>query len=170
MRRRTAGRAWAGFSAVTSLTALAGPLGAQQLQIGAQAPNVTIDDLDGAPYSFAGFLGSKPALIEFWATWCPLCEKLMPQLQEAHRRYGAAVEFIGVNVTVNQSKARVRRYLDEHRPPFRALWDEDGIAVRAYEVTGTSFIVIVDAAGKVAYTGYGEDQDILAALRKVVGR
>jgi hypothetical protein len=42
--------------------------------------------------------------------------------------------------------------------------------VRAYDVPSTSFIAIVDAKGRVAYTGVGADQDLEAALRKVVGR
>jgi thiol-disulfide isomerase/thioredoxin len=128
---------------------------------------VTINDLDGNPLSFATFLGQRPALIEFWATWCPLCEKLLPQIKAAHSRFGDRVAFIGVNVTVNQSKTRVRRYLAEHAPPFVTLWDDQGVAVRAYDVTGTSFVVIVDGAGKIAYMGYGEDQDLMAALQKV---
>ena len=64
----------------------------------------------------------------------------------------------------------MQRWIEEHKPAFRALWDNRGVAVRAYDVPSTSFIAIVDAKGKVAYTGVGADQDLDAALRKVVGR
>jgi thiol-disulfide isomerase/thioredoxin len=140
------------------------------LPVGTTAPAVTINDMDGEAYAFSEFLGKRPALIEFWATWCPLCESLMPQLRAARERYGDELELIGVNVTVNQPRDRVRRYLEQHRPPFRTLWDDRGVAVRAYDVPGTSFVVIVDREGTVAYTGIGDGQDLAAALRKVLGR
>jgi predicted transcriptional regulator len=91
-------------------------------------------------------------------------------VKAAHAAYGAKVEFLGVNVTVNQTKERVRRYLERHDPPFRTLYDEQGVAARAYDVPITSYIVIVDAAGRVAYTGSGADQDIDAVLRRVASR
>ncbi len=138
--------------------------------VGKPAPAVVIADLEGVPWDLGTVLGKKPVLIEFWATWCSLCKSLLPQLERIRSEYGDRVELVGVNVTVNDPKNRVRRYLAEHRPPFRALYDEKGAGARAYDVPSTSFIVIVDAQGKVAYTGVGEDQDLISALRKVVGR
>jgi len=140
------------------------------LAIGSPAPAVTVNDMAGKPYDFSTFIGKKPALIQFWATWCELCERLEPRVRAAAAKYGADVEFVGVNVTVNQKQDRVQRWIEEHKPAFRALWDNRGVAVRAYDVPSTSFIAIVDAKGKVAYTGVGADQDLDAALRKVVGR
>ena len=140
------------------------------IAIGSAAPAVTVNDLDGKPYDFATFIGKKPALIQFWATWCELCEKLDPRVRAAAARYGSEVEFIGVNVTVNQKVDRVKRWIEEHKPVYRPLWDNRGVAVRAFDVPSTSFIAIVDAKGRIAYTGVGADQDIEGALRKVVGR
>lgn len=88
-------------------------------------------------------------------------------MREARERYGDRVEFIGINVTVNQSAARVRRYPEQHRPPFRMLYDTEGTSVRAYRVPTTSFIVIVDRTGRVAHTGSGGDQDPLPVLARV---
>ena len=140
------------------------------IPVGTQAPAVTINDLGGVPYSFAAFIGKKPALIQFWATWCELCAALEPKVRAMAAKYGSDVEFIGVNVTVNQKVDRVRKWIEEHHPAFRALWDDRGVAVRAYDVPSTSFIAIVNRAGKVAYAGVGADQDLEGALRKVVGR
>ena len=138
--------------------------------VGQPAPALALKDLDGQPYDIRDVLGKRPILIEFWATWCPLCAKLFPQLRAAADHYGDSIEFLGVNVTVSQTREAVRQYVAEHRVPFRVLWDDEGEGVRAYDVTGTSLIVIIDRVGRVAYTGYGEDQDIGSVLRKVMGR
>jgi thiol-disulfide isomerase/thioredoxin len=140
------------------------------IALGSAAPAVTVNDMSGKPYDFSTFIGKKPALIQFWATWCELCERLEPKVRAAAAKYGAEVEFIGVNVTVNQKPERVQHWIDEHKPVFRPLWDNKGVAVRAYDVPSTSFIAIVDSKGKIMYTGVGADQDLDAALRKVVGR
>jgi hypothetical protein len=61
----------------------------------------------------------------------------------------------------------VRKYLETHRPPYRTLYDDQGTSTRAYQVPATSYIVIVDRAGKVAYTGLGGTQEFDGALRRV---
>ncbi|MEO8451254.1 MAG: TlpA disulfide reductase family protein [Gemmatimonadota bacterium] len=139
------------------------------IKIGTVAPAVSIGDLDGNPVDLGAYIGKKPVLIEFWATWCSKCMALLPQLDQLHAKYGDRLALIGVNVTVNDSKERVRRYLEAHKPPYIALFDDKGVGARAFEVPGTSFIMMVDATGKVAYTGVGEDQNLLAAAEKVMG-
>ena len=148
---------------------IASPLSAQfeaGIPVGTAAPAVTIPDLEGVPVELGKLIGKKPVLIEFWASWCSLCKALLPQLEAIRKRYGDQVELIGVNVTVNESKPRVRRYLDQHHPAFRVLYDEKGVAVRAYDAPGTSFIVIVGRGGKVVYTGSGDKQDLVGAMAR----
>jgi len=108
-------------------------------------------------------------LLEFWATWCPLCKALEPALKDAHARYGASVQFVAIGVGVNESPASIKRHLADHPLPFPVVFDASGAAVRAYQAPTTSYIVVLDRAGKVTYTGTGTDQDIAAALRPVVG-
>ncbi len=155
--------------ALLALAACAAPLAAQQageVGVGSRAPAVVIADLEGHPVDLADLFGHRPVFLEFWATWCEQCEALLPRVREAHRAYGDRVEFLGVNVTVNQTRARVERYLERHRPPFRTLWDNRGASVRAFQVATTSTVVIVDAAGTIVYTGTGGAQDFTAALRQ----
>jgi thiol-disulfide isomerase/thioredoxin len=137
------------------------------IPVGAQAPIVTVNDLDGKPVDLGQYIGKKPVFLEFWATWCDLCEQLLPQIRAAQAAYGSKVEFIGINVTVNQSPERVRKYLETHQPGFRTLYDTEGASIRAYNVPATSYVVIVDGAGKVAYTGSGGTQAFEPVLRRV---
>jgi thiol-disulfide isomerase/thioredoxin len=137
------------------------------IAVGARAPVVTVNDLDGKPVDLGQYIGKKPVFLEFWATWCELCEELLPQVRAAQAAYGSKVEFIGVNVTVNQSPQRVRKYLETHKPGFRTLYDTEGTSIRAYKVPATSYVAIVDPTGKVAYTGSGGTQDFEPVLRTI---
>lgn len=160
--------------ALLSSASGAGPLQAQEdrigIALGAVPPAVEIEDLDGNPVDLGDYIGKGPVLLEFWATWCPLCQALEPQLQAAHAKYGEQVEFLILAVAVNQSKGRVRRHMETHSMPGRVLWDTEGRAVRAFMTPSTSYVVVLDAVGKVVYTGVGEDQDIEAALARALRR
>jgi len=70
---------------------------------------------------------------------------------------------------MHETPASIRRHLADHPLPFPVLFDTRGAAVRAYQAPTTSYIVVLDGAGKVTYTGAGAEQDVVAALRGVVG-
>jgi thiol-disulfide isomerase/thioredoxin len=135
------------------------------LALGTTPPPVRVEDLDGNEVDLARWVGKRPVVVEFWATWCPVCEALFPKLEAAQRRYGERVAFLVIAVAVNQSPRSIRRHLERHPMPFATvLWDRGGAAVRAFDAFTTSYVVVLDASGKVAYTGAGEDQDIAGAL------
>lgn len=138
------------------------------LAVGTAVRPVRIQDLDGRPADLAPYVGHKPALFEFWATWCTNCAALEPRMRSAFQRHGSQVDFVVVAVGVNQTQASVKRHLESHPlPAARVLWDGTGSAVRAFDTPATSYVVILDRQGKVAYTGIGPDQDLEAALVRV---
>jgi thiol-disulfide isomerase/thioredoxin len=139
------------------------------ITVGSKAPVVLVNDLDGKPVNLGQWIGKKPVLLEFWATWCENCEALLPRFQAASKEFGGKVEFIGVNVTVNQTPERVRRYVEQNHVPLRILYDDQGASTRAYQAPATSYVVIVDSTGTITYTGVGADQEFEPALRRVTG-
>jgi thiol-disulfide isomerase/thioredoxin len=152
-----------------ALTIAATTAGAQagSPAVGDQAPAPDVHDLDGKPVELGAWIGRKPVFLEFWATWCTSCAALMPVVREAHTRYGNEVEFIGINVTVGETPEQVREYLATHHPPFRTLYDDEGVSQRAYDVPATSYVVIIDRQGRIVYTGVGGTQRFDDALRRV---
>ena len=140
------------------------------LVVGSAAPAVTVKDVEGTPVNLGEYLGKQPLFLEWWATWCEQCEALLPRVRAAHAEVGDKVAFFGINVAVNQTPERVRRYIESHKPPFRTLYDGEGESTRAYAAPTTSYVVIVDRAGRVAYSGTGGDQDFLGTLRRVAAQ
>lgn len=155
-------------AASVGVTALAlGPVSASaQLDVGTRAPAAAVSTLDGAAVDLSSFIGDKPVLLEFWATWCPQCKALEPKLAAAARKYGDKVRFVAVAVSINQSPARVKAYAERHEIPMTFVFDTKGNATGAYDVLATSTIVVIDAKGTIVYAGSGGDQDIEAALSK----
>ncbi|MDH5759456.1 MAG: TlpA family protein disulfide reductase [Gemmatimonadota bacterium] len=138
------------------------------LPVGTVAPAAAVQDLDGNAVELLDVVAGRPAVIEFWASWCENCEALQPQMDRIHSEYGDRVQVVAVAVAVSQSVRRVKRHLEEHDPGYPFLWDATGAAVRAYRAPTTSVVIILDGEGKVAYTGSGGAQDLLGALRGVL--
>ena len=151
-----------------TLMSASGRLSAQEsgIALGKRGPAAAVQTLDGKPADLASYVGKAPVLIEFWATWCPLCRELEPALLAAQKKYSGKVRFVGVAVSVNQSPARVKAYVAKHGIRHDILFDTNGNAVEAYDVPATSYVVVLNAKGDVVYTGLGGKQDLDAAIRK----
>lgn len=170
MTFRRPGASAAAFA--TAFLLLATPVLAQgsgvSLPLGTSAPDASVEDLEGNAVSLQDVIDGRPALLEFWATWCPLCEALQPQLDRIQAEYGDRLAIVAVGVAVNQNPRRIKRHLERHDPGYPYVYDARGEAVRAYKAATTSIVVLLDAQGQVAYTGVGADQDLEAAVRALM--
>jgi len=140
------------------------------IEIGSTAPAAKVYSLDGKEADLAQYVGKTPVLMEFWATWCPNCKELEPTLLAAAKKYGSQVKFVGVAVSVNQTPERVKAFVAKHGLPGDQYFDTKGNATGAYDVPATSYVVVLDKAGKVVYTGLGGTQDLEGAIRKAVAK
>ena len=132
------------------------------IMLDAAAPAAVVETLDGKSVDIATLLDGKPAVLEFWATWCPLCKQLEPQIAAAQKKYAGRLTFVSVGVKDNQT------YAESKQLGGTFVFDRDGKAVAAYKVPHTSYLVVVNAAGKVVYTGVGPEQDVDAAVAKAL--
>ena len=153
------------LSPLFPVTARAQDLG---IDVGAKAPVVSVQALNGKQVSLGNYIGRTPMLIEFWATWCPNCKELMPTLLDAEKKFGKRVKFVAIAVAINQSPEKVRRFLAAHPLPHDTFYDVEGKAAGAFDAPATSYVVVIDKAGKVVYTGLGGKQDLEAAIRKAL--
>ncbi len=156
-----------GTFAAATLTLLAGPLLAQAkgLAVGDQAPGqVVIHTLTGQPAPLDNIIGKTPALIEFWATWCPLCREMEPMIQQIHATHGDRLALVRIVVPQNQTPERAREYVARHALPGTFLFDTDGVAYKAFAAYHTSYIVLLDRTGRVTYSSDGGKQDLAAGI------
>lgn len=170
MRLLSSVRTIATAAFVIAASSIASPALAQDLgiEVGSKAPVVTVQSLDGKQVDLGQYIGKTPMLIEFWATWCANCRELMPTLLDAEKKFGKKVKFVALAVAINQSPERVRRFIAAHPLPHDTFYDTDGKAAGAFDAPATSYVVVLDKAGRVVYTGLGGKQDLEAALKKAL--
>lgn len=150
------------------LRAQASGEGSVSLPIGTLAPTAALQDLDGNDVDLLQLIDGRPALIEFWATWCEQCEALQPQIDQIQATYGDQVQVVAVAVAVAQTVRRVQRHIADAGHDYPFLYDARGAAVRAYQAPTTAVVVMLDADGRVAYTGVGANQDLVGAMARLV--
>lgn len=139
------------------------------IALGERAPEARVQTLDGKTVWLSShFKKDTPTLLEFWATWCGNCRALEPQMSAAAKKYAGRLSMVGVAVGVNQSAALAKAYATKHALPLNVVYDNTGDAADKFDVPATSYIVILNKDGQVVYTGVGADQDIEAAIRKVL--
>jgi thiol-disulfide isomerase/thioredoxin len=160
-----------GLVTALALSVLGARLSAQEtigLEKGSIGPAAAVETLDGKPADLSTWVGKTPVLMEFWATWCPNCAALEPNMKAMHAKYGDKVAFVGVAVSINQSPERAKLYVEKHELPWNQVFDKKGNASGAYDAPATSYVVVLDKSGKVVYTGLGGKQDLETALRKAI--
>jgi thiol-disulfide isomerase/thioredoxin len=154
-----------------ALAIFASPLAVRAQEVGldlnTRPASFTLENIDGKPVDLGQYIGKKPVIMEFWAHWCSVCKALEPEMNRAFRKYGKQVEFLTIGVGVNQTVRSIKRHMTDHSLPGQVLWDPKGVAVRALMAPGTSYIVVLDKTGKVAYTGFGAEQSLESVLARV---
>src|SRR5689334_4875304 len=124
------------------LLALATPLMAQQRASAWEGKNAR-----GELVRFDPDHLQRPAVLLFWATWCPYCKALMPHVQNVYDAAGKRkldVYAIDFKDEEGDPVAELR----ERRQTFTLIRDGDAIAAQ-YGVTGTPGLFLVDAKGNI---------------------
>jgi thiol-disulfide isomerase/thioredoxin len=159
------------FAVMIAILSLPAISAAQEsgIPVGTRAPGAKVQTLDGKTVDIGDYVGKSPMLIEFWAFWCPNCKELEPSLLALQKKYSGKVKFLGVAVSVNESRDRVKAYTTKRGYRHETVYDANGEATEAYDVPATSYVVVVDASGKVIYTGLGGKQNLEPAILKALG-
>lgn len=120
---------------------------------------------DGATVHFDPQHLRRPAILLFWATWCPYCEALMPHLQKVYDAAGKAkLDVYAIDIKDDGDPVKTLR---ERKQTFTLILDGDAIADQ-YAVKGTPGLFLVDTQGKIIYRRTGGDapEKVEAALRE----
>lgn|SRR5882724_1528539 len=110
----------------------------------------------------------RPAILLFWATWCPYCEALMPYLQKVVDTAGKGkLDVYAIDIKDDGDPVATLR---KRKLSFTLVRDGDAIADQ-YGVKGTPGLFLVDAKGSIVYKRSGGDapEKVEAALRAKLG-
>ncbi len=115
--------------------------------VGDPAPAFEAELLRGEGDFSSEQLHGKPAVINFWASWCGPCLDEAPLLREAERRYGDRITFLGVDILDARSDALA--FVDEHGLDYLHVRDTDRAIYDAFGLTGQPETFFLDEDGTI---------------------
>ena len=124
---------------------------------------------DGQTIHFDPAHRQRPALLLFWATWCPYCKALMPYLQKVYDAAGKdKLDVYAIDIKDEDGDPVAE--LKQRGNTFTLVREGDAIAA-LYGVKGTPGLFLVDTNGTVIYKRSGGDapESVETALREKLG-
>jgi cytochrome c biogenesis protein CcmG, thiol:disulfide interchange protein DsbE len=136
--------------------------------VGRPAPRVELPGLQGGRVRLADLRG-RPAVVNFWASWCLPCVAEMPEFERVHRRLGDRVAFLGVNQRDQHQAAEGLARTTGVTYPLAV--DPAGRSFDAFGGRGMPTTVFIRADGTVAevFAGQLDEQLLRQRLRSVLG-
>lgn len=109
-----------------------------------------VDLITGEAVAYPDVLGGKPAVVLFWATWCPYCKAFMPRAAEIQAEYAdAGVQIIGLNHK-ERGYGDAAAYAKSLGFPMVAIADADAIG-DAWSIDFIPGLLVVNGDGSIAY-------------------
>ncbi len=131
-----------------------------------ETPVLALNTLEGEAMNLEQFQG-KLTLVQFWATYCTPCRVEMPSMNRLQATLGDDFKILAVNMGETQDE--VQQFVDEVKPEFTILMDEDGAALAAWKVFAAPASFVVDGTGKIRYTMFGatewDSDEMIATLK-----
>jgi peroxiredoxin len=155
--------AWVGCAVPGLATAQTG------LDAGQEAPGFSLERLDGGRLALSDLRG-RPVLINFWASWCVPCRVEMPALAQAWRAQRAqGLEVVAINLTDQERRADIARFVSDLALPFTVLLDVRGRVRERYRLVQLPTTIFLDSAGIIRrrHSGPLSSEDLDAGLRSL---
>ena len=121
---------------------------------GQMAPDFTARDLHGKTVRLSQYRGSV-VLLNFWATWCPACQREMPLLNRWYAA-NAAYHLVVLGVDKQESVSDVRSFIRARGLRYPLAIDQNGTAVSDYALPGMPASFVIDRSGRVRGYRLGE--------------
>lgn len=131
------------------------------------APELGIPDLEDNLWKINDLKGS-PAIINFWATWCPPCREEMPSMEKAWLKIKDEGIML-MAISYGEELETVEAFALEYPMSFPVLLDTVGTTGKSWPVQGLPTTFILDAEGRIVYQATGarewDDEELLDQVR-----
>lgn len=121
--------------------------------IGTVAEDFELETLSGEKFRLSDHQ-DKVVILDFWATWCGPCVVALPQYIEATSRFDKS-EAIFVAVNLEESKDRIRAFLDRQNLAPTVALDRGSVIARRFGVSGIPHSVVLGKGNVIRHVTVG---------------
>lgn len=129
------------------------------------APPLPSEVLVGPRATLASLRG-RPAVLNFWASWCGPCRKEAPEISRLSHSLGGRARLVGVDYSDAVSGARA--FIRRHHWTFPVVRDASGSTGEAYGLGGLPTTFVLDSDGRIVKRLVGPQTEaaVLDAVRQ----
>ena len=138
---------------------------AEDDDIGNIIPDLKIRLLDGSKTTIHELVQDGPLMIDFWATWCVNCKKLMKYLDQYHQDYkDDGFKVLMINTDTPRSIGKVKSYVRAQDYKFHIGMDPNKVISKKLNGMVMPTMILVDKGGEVKWRhqGYIAGEEIQA--------
>ncbi len=136
-------------------------------------PNLRLNMLDGSKTTIHELVKNGPIMIDFWATWCVPCKKVMKHLNEYHQKYSEnGFQVLMINQDTPRSIGKVKSYIRSQKHQFLVSLDPNKAIAKKLNGLIMPTLILVDKGGAVIWRhqGYvpGEEVEIEKQIKDLI--
>ena len=120
-----------------------------------KAPDFRYVSIDGRVIELSSFIGQKPVVLDFWATWCGPCRVELPKLEEFYRTHSEQVEIIAISDEDRNASAALSKMVGDMGLSFPVMHDPSHSIARMYPTQGIPYLVFINKDGVVVSEALG---------------
>lgn len=141
---------------------------AKKQAAGIEAPDFTLNDINGKPLALSSLRG-KYVVLDFWGSWCGWCIKGFPEMKNYYAKYKGKFEILGIDC--NDTEAKWKAAVEKHQLPWLHVYNpRTSNVLKDYAIQGFPTKIIVGPDGKIVKTIVGEDPSFYTFLDELFGK
>ncbi len=139
------------FLSVTAFSQTRGDRG-YRVKVGDMVPNITLHLINGKTMKLKQLRG-KVVVLQFTASWCPVCRREMPHLESEIWQHFKNKKFMLIGVDYNEPLAKVKAFKKEMKVTYPFALDPGGKIFHhfAYKGAGVTRNVVINPKGKIVF-------------------
>lgn len=133
------------------------------------APDFSLEDINGNKVTLSDYKG-KVVFLNFWAVWCGLCVREMPDLDRANKDMLEEEQALILTVNVQEEQSIAKSFMEDRKLSMPVLMDYDGKVSGLYRVGGipTTYIINKDGTLYGRILGATDYDTLMDTLEKIL--
>lgn len=130
-------------------------------------PDIMLPSLSGKVVRLTDYEG-KVLLVDFWATWCPPCQEMVPQLTKLHENY-ASRGLVVIGIALDREGAEiVEPFVRKYEVSYTVLLGSMDTAEAFGGISSIPTTFIIDRKGRLVrkLSGYHSERELAVQIKK----